>query len=89
MASIARWCIYCYRYDRAGPGYHAENLTVKRLKDAKEYGAAWWYFACGEPVVPLFGHLLTEFAANTGITATGDKLFSAIAMHHRCPLHFQ
>ncbi len=63
-----------------------KNLTVKRLKDAQKnmvlLGGALL-------VVNLLflslGIFLTEFAANTGITATGDKLFSAIAMHPSLP----
>ena len=63
-----------------------KNLTVKRLKDAQKnmvlLGGALL-------VVNLLflslGIFLTEFAANTGMTATGDKLFSAIAMHPSLP----
>ncbi|HCP40674.1 MAG TPA: sodium:solute symporter [Cryomorphaceae bacterium] len=64
-----------------------KNLTVKHLKDAQKnmvlLGATLL-------VVNLLflslGIFLTEFAASTGITATGDKLFSAIAMHPSLPI---
>jgi Na+/proline symporter len=63
-----------------------KNLTVKRLKDAQKNMVLLGGTLLVVNLLFLsLGIFLTEFAANTGITATGDKLFSAIAMHPSLP----
>ena len=63
-----------------------KNLTVKRLKDAQKNMVLLGGTLLVVNLLFLsLGIFLTEFAAITGITATGDKLFSAIAMHPSLP----
>ena len=63
-----------------------KNLTVKRLKDAQKNMVLLGGTLLVVNLLFLsLGIFLTEFAANTGIMATGDKLFSAIAMHPSLP----
>ena len=63
-----------------------KNLTVKRLKDAQKNMVLLGGTLLVVNLLFLsLGIFLTEFAANTGITASGDKLFSAIAMHPSLP----
>ena len=63
-----------------------KNLTVKRLKDAqKNMVLLGGTLLLVNLLFLSLGIFLTEFAANSGITATGDKLFSAIAMHPSLP----
>ena len=63
-----------------------KNLTVKRLKDAQKNMVLLGGTLLVVNLLFLsLGIFLTEFAANMGITATGDKLFSAIAMHPSLP----
>ena len=63
-----------------------KNLTVKRLKDAQKNMVLLGGTLLVVNLLFLsLGIFLTEFAANTGITATGDKLFSTIAMHPSLP----
>ena len=63
-----------------------KNLTVKRLKDAQKNMVLLGGTLLVVNLLFLsLGIFLTEFAANTGIIATGDKLFSAIAMHPSLP----
>ena len=63
-----------------------KNLTVKRLKDAQKNMVLLGGTLLVVNLLFLsLGIFLTEFAATTGITASGDKLFSAIAMHPSLP----
>lgn len=64
-----------------------KNISVKRLKDAQKNIITLALIMLG--VILLFlvlGGLLHLFAAQTGVTATGDALFPAIALQHMPPV---
>jgi Na+/proline symporter len=64
-----------------------KNISVKRLKDAQKNIITLALIMLG--VILLFlvlGGLLHLFAAQAGVTATGDALFPAVALQHMPPV---
>jgi SSS family transporter len=64
-----------------------KNISVKTLKDAQKNVVTLSLIMLG--VILLFlvlGGLLHLYAGQTGITATGDDLFPAVALHHMPPV---
>jgi SSS family transporter len=64
-----------------------KTISVKRLKDSQKNIVT--LSAIMVVVIMLFvflGGLLYLYAAQTGVTATGDKLFPELALHHMPPI---
>ena len=64
-----------------------KNISVKTLKDSQKNVVTMGFVLMLVILIFLFlGGLLYQYAAQQNVTATGDKLFPEIALHHMPPI---